>query len=68
LVAVESKDAIRRSRLAARGVDDAGTDQADAHPNEQEVAFVMASADLVVASDSTVAEAADVVMEWLTTA
>jgi len=68
LVAVESEDATRRSRLAARGVDDAGTTQADAHPNEGEVASVMASADLVVSSDSTVAEAADVVMEWLTTA
>jgi hypothetical protein len=68
LVAVESEDATRRSRLAARGVDDAGTTQADAHPNEGEVASVMASADLVVSSDSTVAAAADVVVEWLTTA
>jgi dephospho-CoA kinase len=67
LVSVESEDSIRRSRLAARGVDEAGTTQADAHPNEGEVASVMASADLVVSSDSTAAEAADVVMEWLTT-
>ena len=67
LVAVESEDATRRSRLAARGVDDAGTAQADSHPNEGEVASLMASADLVVSSDSTVAEAADLVMEWLTT-
>lgn len=68
LVAVESEDATRRSRLAARGVNGAGITQADAHPNEGEVAAVMASADLVVSSDSTVEEAADAVMEWLTTA
>jgi dephospho-CoA kinase len=68
LVAVESEEAIRRSRLAARGIDDARTTQADAHPNEGEVASVMASADLVVSSDTTVEAAADLVMEWLTTA
>lgn len=68
LVAVESEDATRRSRLAARGLDDADTTQADAHPNEAEVASVMASADLVVSSQSTVAEAADVVTAWLTMA
>jgi adenylate kinase family enzyme len=67
LVAVESAEAARRSRLAARGVDQTGTTRADAHPNEGEVTSVMASADLVVSSDSTVTEAADVVMEWLPT-
>lgn len=68
LVAVESEDSIRRSRLAARGVDEAGTTQADAHANEGQVASVMESAYLIVSSDSTVEEAANVVMEWLTTA
>ena len=68
LVAVESDDETRRSRLTGRGVDHAGSTQADAHPNEGEVASVMASADLVVSSDRTVAEAADAVMEWLKTA
>lgn len=66
LVAVESDDSIRRSRMAARGVDDVGTRQADAHPNEGEVAAVMASAGLTVSSDSTVADAAEVIMNWLT--
>lgn len=68
LVAVESEEAARRSRLAARGVDQAGTTRADAHPNESHVMSVMASADLIVSGDSTVAEAANVVMEWLPTA
>jgi dephospho-CoA kinase len=67
LVAVESEEATRRSRLAVRGIDDAGATLADSHPNEGEVASVMASADLVVSSDTTVEAAADVVMEWLTT-
>lgn len=68
LVAVESEGTTRRSRLAARGIDEARTTQADAHPNEGEVASVMASADFVVSSDTTVKAAADAVMEWLKTA
>lgn len=66
LVAVESEEATRRSRLTARGIDAAGAAQADAHPNETEVALVMASADLIVSSDATVDAAADRVIEWLT--
>jgi dephospho-CoA kinase len=54
LVAVESEEATRRSRLTARGIDAAGAAQADAHPNETEVHLVMASADLIVSSDATV--------------
>jgi len=67
LVAVESESAARLSRLAARGVGDASATKADSHRNEGEVESVMSSADLVISGDSTVADIADVVMEWLTT-
>lgn len=64
-VAVEAEDATRRARLAARGLDKDGATKADGHRNEQEVGSVMASADYIVAVGSTVAEAADAVMERL---
>jgi dephospho-CoA kinase len=65
VVAVRSEDATRWSRLASRGFDDAGTTEAESHPNEREVKSVIASADLVVSSESSLMNAVEVVMGWL---
>lgn len=61
LVAVDSDDATRRSRLVARGLDEATTINADAHHNEGEVRAVMASADIIVSSASALADAVKLV-------
>lgn len=65
LIAVDTEESARRARLATRGVDDTQVVHADSHPNESEVGLVMASADFVVSSDSTVDASATEVMQWL---
>lgn len=65
LVAVDSENEVRLSRLAARGVVGADAHTADTHPNEAQVGAVMDSADFVVSDDSTVEYAVNAVMTWL---
>jgi dephospho-CoA kinase len=65
LVAVDSENEVRLSRLAARGVVGAGARTADTHPNETQVGAVMDSADFVVSGNSTVEDAVNAVMTWL---
>ena len=65
LVAIDSENEVRLSRLAARGVVGAGAHTADTHPNETQVGAVMDSADFVVSGDSTVEDAVNAIMTWL---
>ena len=65
IVAVEVGGDLRRRRLRERGLEEREARAADGHVNESEVAAVMAAADLILPSDTTVEDAAVAVLEWL---
>jgi dephospho-CoA kinase len=67
LIAVDTGQEARMTRLLADGIDHTHASQADAHHNEEEIEPVIRSADLIVSGEGTPTDVLEAVTRWLST-